>query len=78
VNFDLSLFKDTFVTESVNVQFRAEAFNFVNHVNLGGRSNAPNTAFRAGADGFNSSATFGTITTARDARVIQFALKVIF
>ncbi len=74
VNFDLSLFKDTFVTESINVQFRAEAFNFVNHVNL----RAPNTAFRAGADGKNSSATFGTITAARDARVIQFALKVIF
>ena len=78
VNFDLSLIKDTFVTERINVQFRVEAFNFVNHVNLGGRSNAPNTAFRAGADGLNSSATFGTITAARDARIIQFALKVIF
>ena len=78
VNFDLSLIKDTFVGERVNVQFRAEAFNFLNRVNLGGRRNAPNTAFRAGADGFNRSATFGTITSARDARVIQFGLKVIF
>ena len=78
VNFDLSLIKDTYVTESVNVQFRAEAFNFLNHVNLGGRGNAPNTAFRPGADGLNSSATFGTITSARDARVIQFGLKIIF
>ena len=78
VNFDLSMIKDTFIGERVNVQFRAEAFNFLNRVNLGGRRNAPNTAFRAGADGFNRSATFGTITSARDARVIQFGLKIIF
>ena len=78
VNFDLSLIKDTRIAERVNVQFRAEAFNFMNHVNLGGRRNAPNTSFRPGADGFNASGTFGTITSARDARVIQFGLKVIF
>ncbi len=78
VNFDLSLLKNTYIGERINVQLRAEAFNFLNHVNLGGRRNAPNTSFRAGADGRNSSATFGTITSARDARVIQFGLKVIF
>ena len=74
VNFDLSLIKDTFIGERLNVQFRAEAFNFMNHVNL----RAPNTSFSAGADGFNRSATFGTITSARDARVVQFGLKLIF
>ena len=78
VNFDLSMIKDTFIGERVNVQFRAEAFNFLNHVNLGGRGSAPNTTFRPGADGLNASATFGTITRARDARVIQFGLKIIF
>ncbi len=77
-NFDLSLIKNTYIGERLNVQFRAEAFNFLNHVNLGGRSNAPNTAFRPGADGTNISATFGTINSARDARVVQFGLKVIF
>ena len=74
VNFDLSLIKDTIVGERLNVQFRAEAFNVMNHVNL----RAPNTSFSAGADGFNRSATFGTITSARDARVVQFGLKLIF
>ncbi len=74
VNFDLSLIKDTIVGERLNVQFRAEAFNVMNQVNL----RAPNTSFSAGADGFNRSATFGTITSARDARVVQFGLKLIF
>jgi hypothetical protein len=74
VNFDLSLIKGTRITERVNLQFRAEAFNFLNHVNLG----LPNTSFGAGPDGRNSSATFGTISSARDARVMQLGLKVIF
>ncbi|MDE0127502.1 MAG: TonB-dependent receptor [Bryobacterales bacterium] len=77
VNFDLSLIKDTYVGERLNIQFRAEAFNFLNHVNLAGR-NGVNTRFRPGKDGLNSSATFGTIVSARDARVIQFGLKLIF
>ena len=74
VNFDLSLMKDTFVGERLNIQFRAEAFNFMNQVNL----RAPNTSFSAGADGLNRSATFATIASARDARVVQFGLKLIF
>ncbi len=74
VNFDLSFIKDTFIGERINVQFRAEAFNFLNSVNY----RTPNTSFRAGADGLNASGTFGTIRAARDARVIQFGLKVIF
>ena len=78
VNFDLSLLKDTFIGERVNVQFRVEAFNFLNHVNLGGRTNGPNTAFRAGPDGKNSSANFGRVLSARDARIVQFGLKIIF
>ena len=74
MNFDLSLIKDTFVGERLNIQFRAEAFNFLNSVNL----RNPNTSFRAGADGLNASGTFATIAAARDARVVQFGLKVIF
>ena len=73
-NWDLSLIKDTLIGERVNVQFRVESFNFLNSVNL----RSPNTRFAAGADGLNRSATFGTITAARDARVVQFGLKVIF
>ncbi len=30
-NFDMALLKDTQITESMQVQFRAEAFNVFNH-----------------------------------------------
>jgi hypothetical protein len=74
VNWDLSLIKDTTIGERFNVQFRVEAFNFLNHVNYG----LVNDSFSAGSDGRNASATFGTINSARDARVVQLGLKLIF
>lgn len=56
------------------LQFRFESFNTINHVNYG----LVNDTFAAGPDGRNSSATFGTIVTARDARINQLGLKLIF
>jgi hypothetical protein len=73
-NWDLSMIKNNKLTERFNLQFRAEAFNFLNSVNLG----IPNGGFTAGPDGRNRSGTFATITSARDARNIQLALKLIF
>ena len=55
------------IREGARLQFRAEFFNLPNAVNL---SN-PNTTFSAGAN-------FGRITDTGDARVIQFALKLVF
>ena len=74
VDFDLSAIKDTAITERTKLQFRAEAFNFVNHRNLG----TPNASFSAGANGLNASSSFGTITSARDPRIMQLGLKLIF
>ena len=74
VNWDLSFIKNTRIVERVNLQFRAEMFNFLNHVNLG----LPALGFSPGADGRNQSGTFGTVTSARDARTIQMALKLMF
>lgn len=74
VNWDLSCVKNVRWSERFNLQFRAESFNFMNHVNL----KAPDVTFVPGADGKNRSGSFGIITGSRDARVIQFALKLTF
>jgi hypothetical protein len=80
VNWDLSVIKNTRFGERFNLQFRAEAFNFLNWVNLGipNTGAVAGTGFVPGPDGRNRSGTFGTITTARDARNIQLGLKLIF
>jgi hypothetical protein len=69
---DLSVFKGIAISERINLQFRAEAFNLLNHANYG----TPNaTVFSSGI--VNSSA--GLITsTATASRQIQFGLKLIF
>ena len=61
-----SLSKNTSLSERFNLQFRAEVFNLFNHPNL----NLP--------DNFLGSPTFGSITSARDPRHIQFGLKLLF
>ena len=55
-NVDVSLFKDTQITERVKMEFRTECFNVLNHPNFG----TPNLiAFSGGAP----NPTFGQITT---------------
>ena len=73
-NVDLSLVKNNTIKEKVRLQFRAESFNVMNHINLGFASGG----FSPGANGLNASSTFGTITSARDPRSLQLALKLIF
>jgi len=71
-NLDTSLAKRFRVTERVNMQFRAEAFNVFNHPNFA----SPNPVVFSG-NNYNSSA--GSITsTSNTSRQIQFALKVLF
>jgi hypothetical protein len=65
-NFDLALLKDTKITESMQAQFRAEAFNIFNHAQF----NNPG--------GNIDSTSFGFVTSARAARIMQIALKLIF
>jgi Carboxypeptidase regulatory-like domain len=73
-NIDLSLLKQVTVRGRVKLQLRAEAFNITNHPNLG----IPNTTFQAGADGRNVNSSFGRITSARDARILQFGARLVF
>jgi Carboxypeptidase regulatory-like domain len=73
---DLSVMKNTAITERVAVQFRAEFFNALNHTNLG----PPNPiVFSGNSASFSVSPSAGLITTlATDSRRIQFGLKVVY
>jgi hypothetical protein len=63
---DFALQKDIVLREGAKLQFRAEAYNALNHPNF----NIPNRmAFTA---------NFGSISSAQDARQFQLALKLAF
>jgi hypothetical protein len=70
---DLSLLKETPITESSRLEFRAEFYNFVNHPNFG----QPNTTFGTAAFGQVLS-TFGATLGVGTSRQIQLAMKLYF
>jgi hypothetical protein len=63
INFDMAVYKDFKITERQKFQFRAEIFNVFNHTNFAGVS----TAVGAG--------NYGQVTSARDPRIAEFALR---
>ena len=65
-NFDTSIIKNTHLTESKVIEFRAEFFNTFNH-----------TQFLR-VDDVGGSPTFGQVTEDRGPRIIQFGLKLYF
>ena len=65
-NWDLSLMRNFALREKARLQFRGEFYNAMNHPNF----NAPNTAI--------GNRNYGVISGARDARVIEFALRIFF
>lgn len=62
-NHNLTLVKDFSITESHRIQFRAEAYNWLNHPNWGGADTNP------------TSSTFGKVTGKSGNRELQFALR---
>jgi hypothetical protein len=86
LNFDMSIFKTTRITERTSLELRLEAFNALNHVNL----LQPNTTFVAGTPanpanptdegGGNSSSNsnFGQVLGSQNARQIQLGAKLHF
>jgi hypothetical protein len=65
-NVDLSAIKNFLITESIKLQYRAEFFNAFNHTQL----NNPGTVV--------GTPDFGRITSARDPRILQMALRLTF
>jgi hypothetical protein len=79
-NLDFSLFKNNYVkriSESFDVQFRAECFNILNHANFAPPITPDNTDIFDSKGAPTGAAGLLTSTTT-DARQIQFALKVIW
>jgi len=67
INFDFAIFKKTYLTERMNLEFRTEFFNLFNRAQFA----APNTTLGAGA--------FGQVSAiANNPRLIQFGLKFSF
>jgi hypothetical protein len=65
-NTDLVIAKRTPITERFNTEFRAEFYNAWNHTQF------------TNPDGNFSDSTFGLVYKARDPRVMQFGLKILF
>jgi len=78
--FDFSVFKNNYIrriSESFNVQFRAELFNVLNHANFAVPVTPDNTDVFNGNGG--PTGTAGRLTsTSTTAREIQFAMKVMW
>lgn len=76
VGADISITKNTKLTEKLNMQFRAEAFNFINHFNPGGASPTSPTVLGAinQPAGFNGFTAFSQAPVVNP-RQIQFAVK---
>jgi hypothetical protein len=65
-NYNMSLLKNTKITEGSSLQFRAEAFNVFNHAQF------------ENPKGNIDSGSFGVVTTALSPRIMQVALKLSF
>jgi len=65
-NWDLAAYKRIKFKETHEVTFRAEFFNSFNHTQFGN------------PDGSIASVNFGRITTTREPRIVQLALRYLF
>jgi hypothetical protein len=63
INFDMAFYKDFHIKERHTFEFRAELFNIFNHTNFAALSTS------LGAS------NFGAVTSARDPRIAEFALR---
>jgi hypothetical protein len=73
-NSDLALFKNFKIVERVNTQLRFEGYNAFNHPQFSGVG----TTAQWDQSGAQVNTTFGKITSARDPRILQVAIRVRF
>ena len=76
---DLGLMKSFKISESIDLQMRAEAFNIFNHTNFGCSTSSCSTATTSnGIDTALGDGTFGQAISAHDPRIMQFSGKLYF
>jgi hypothetical protein len=76
-NWNLGIFKNFYVTERQRVVFRAEAFNWPNHPNLG-HTDGNGANNNGGLDVNPRSSTFGKVTAKGGQRSLQLSLRYSF
>ena len=74
LNLDTSMFKKFPIAEKFSLQFRAEAFNVMNHPNFGN----PGLTLDSGSFGAISSARGSNLDPTGGPRMLQFALRLSF
>jgi hypothetical protein len=73
-NTDLALFKNFKIRERLNTQLRFEAYNVFNHTQFNAVGTKPNWD----RSGQQTAPDFGKVTSARDPRIMQMALRLSF
>jgi hypothetical protein len=76
-NSDLGMFKNFNISESKKLQFRFNAYNFLNHPLWSFNGSNLNLGFNSGTGAVNTP-LFGTVTTKQGHRVVQAAVKFYF
>jgi hypothetical protein len=74
-NWDVAIYKTFPLHEKVKLQFRAEAYNAFNHTQFSAVNVTPTWNLTTGAQ---TNAQFGQVTSARDPRIMQFAVRLSF
>ncbi len=74
-NWDMALYKTVPIYERFRLQFRVETYNTFNHTQFSG---VDTTARFDPATGAQVNSRFGEMTGARDARIMQLALRLLF
>jgi hypothetical protein len=79
-NSDLGLFKNFQIKESMKLQFRIQAYNFLNHPlwSFNGSNLATSFAQNANGSFTNTSPNFGTVTTKQGNRIVELEVKFYF
>lgn len=78
MNHDLGLFKNFNISESKKLQFRFNAYNFLNHPLYSFVGNSNNLRLTFDASGKLANPNFGTATEKQGRRIVQLALKFYF